>query len=63
MAIYDLSAAELDAVSAGTGDYKHDYKKHENNKYGDKKEKENNKYGEKHDKKYDDKKDYYYHYC
>ena len=60
MAIYELSATELDAVSAGTGNYKNEYKKHENNKYGDKKEKENNKYGEKHEKKYEEKKYYNY---
>ena len=60
MAIYELNAAELDAVSAGTGNYKNEHKKHENNKHGDKKEKENNKYGMKNEKKYEDKNEYHY---
>ena len=60
MAIYELSATELDAVSAGTSGYKNEHKKQENNKYGEKKEKENNKYGEKYEKK-DEKKGYYHH--
>ena len=59
MAIYELSAAELDIVSAGTYYPKDYHKKNDNNKYGDKHYKENNKYGDKHNNNYDDKKGRY----